>query len=97
MASKAQPQATTIASRRCQPLALTAAAEGQQPASVRVGKEADRALRIMAAELADRANELGVYHNLTRSLAIGSDSRPEWYRQGKAEREPADHRGSREP
>jgi hypothetical protein len=40
--------------------------------------------------------ELGIHHHLSGSLAIGPALRQERYRQGKAEREPADHRRSRE-
>ena len=36
-----------------------------------------------------KADELGIYHNPSRSLGVASASRPERYRQGKAEREPA--------
>jgi hypothetical protein len=37
--------------------------------------------------------ELGIHHHPSRSLGVGSASRPARYRQGKADREPANHRG----
>jgi len=42
------------------------------------------------------AQELGVCYGPSQSSAIGSALLPSQYRQGKADREPADHRGSRE-
>jgi hypothetical protein len=42
------------------------------------------------------AQELGVCHDPLRSLAVGSASRSERYRQGKADRQPANPQGSRE-
>jgi hypothetical protein len=64
---------------------------------VRLGKVSDERWTMLCLETLKVASELGVHHDLSQSLTIGSDFPPTLYRQGKADREPADPRGSREP